>query len=162
MTVWRRWRCRSVSVGFVSADPRKAPGDCTSPGLFYCPIIYDEFSGVRSLEEEAATTSSSPEPVVHDIVEDRAELIGQPKADGCPVPCRLIPQSQEPLLVRQPFPRQVKLVVHPRIRGTEVQIQAAGDPEAEIAIQRYVVPGSVVKVLGRPDSDGRITPGLPL
>ena len=113
-------------------------------------------------EEEATTTSSSSEPVVHDVVEDRTELVGQPKLDGCPVVCCLITQPQEPLLVGQPFPRQVELVIHPRIRGAEVHIEAARDPEAEKAIQRYVVPRNVVKVVGRPDLDGRITPGLPL
>ena len=37
MTVWRRWRCRNVSVGSPSVDPQKNPGGLDVSGVFLFP-----------------------------------------------------------------------------------------------------------------------------
>ena len=37
MTVWRRWRCRNVSVGSPLVDPKKSPGGLDVSGVFLFP-----------------------------------------------------------------------------------------------------------------------------
>lgn len=55
MTVWRRWRCRNVSVGSPSVDPQKSPGGLDVSGVFLFPHHLQRVQGT-----EVRTAARSP------------------------------------------------------------------------------------------------------
>lgn len=47
MTVWRRWRCRNVSVGSPSVDPQKSPGGLDVSGVSLFPHHLRRVQGTK-------------------------------------------------------------------------------------------------------------------
>jgi hypothetical protein len=84
----------------------------------------------------ATTTSEIPEPtpstresIVHDVVENRAELERQSEEDEVLFVCKSATDPGQELVVGQLLEGKVKLVGDQRVTPPEIHVEAASDPE---------------------------------
>ena len=145
MTVWRRWRCRDGPVTTLGKSETR-PEEWNPPG--------------RPRSSEVAAPSR--ESVVHNVVEDRTELVRESEVQRLLEVGRLRLQLEQPLLVAQVSPDRKTWSRTLEYEAPTFRLSPRVIRKLQVSAQRHIVLRPIVKVGRSGQSDGGVPPRLSL